>query len=506
MADEVGIGAARRWAEATFRKVAEAASLGMIAIDEVHDEVIAYNPRFVALWRIDGAAIPRVATALLDLCMRQVDSQRGGDLRSWAAGEGDECSWEITLTHGAILQVRGVRIRDEHGNALGRVNLFEDLTAVRAAEQARERNARLEAARVLAAGIAHRYNNLMVRVLGNAELLRLDLQVDSPFRSMAEQVAEGASEAVELTNRILAFARGGHFQPRPLSINAVVQDVVAERWRRREGAGDATVRTNLATNLSGVSGDATQLREMVTVLLDNAVEAGGPVVVRTDAVALDEDNTLALPAGEYVRVRVQDEGPGLSDEALHRAFEPFYSTKARGRGIGLSAAQGIAEAHAGAVRVHNRATGRGAEAVVWLPALARRVRRARTSGEVALSPQIRILLVDDESSVLLTSRRMLERLGYDVEVARDGSEAVESVRAAPGRFGLVVLDLAMPVMDGATAFRQIRAMEPQLPVLLCSGYDPNQAARDLLAEAAVGFLAKPFLLSQLSAAIADTLD
>jgi CheY-like chemotaxis protein len=101
---------------------------------------------------------------------------------------------------------------------------------------------------------------------------------------------------------------------------------------------------------------------------------------------------------------------------------------------------------------------------------------------------------------------MLARLGYQLDVARDGAEAVEAIRAAPGRFGLVILDLAMPVMDGPAAFRQIRLMEPQLPILLCSGYDPNQAARDLLAEPSVGFLAKPFLLAQLASAIADTLD
>jgi signal transduction histidine kinase/CheY-like chemotaxis protein len=415
----------------------------------------------------------------------------------------------VTLSHGAVLLVRGVRVRDSDGVPLGRVSLVEDLSALQAAERARERAARLDAARVLAAGIAHRYNNLMVRVLGNAELLRLDLPEDSPFHAMAEQVSEGATEAVELTNRILAFARGGHYQPRPLSINVVVQDVLTDRWRRRdeEGAHGPVIRTNLATNLSGVSGDAAQLREMITVLVDNAVESGsGPVVVRTDALAIEANNDLGLPPGEYVRVRVQDEGAGLSEEALIRAFEPFYSTKARGRGLGLSAAQGIAEAHAGAVRVQNREGGRGAEAVVWLPALTRRVRRARPQGDVPLVHEIRVLLVDDEAAVLQTSRRMLARLGYQLDVARDGAEAVEAIRAAPGRFGLVILDLAMPVMDGPAAFRQIRLMEPQLPILLCSGYDPNQAARDLLAEPSVGFLAKPFLLAQLASAIADTLD
>ena len=401
-------------------------------------------------------------------------------------------------------------LANDAGDYVARIGTLRDITETKRAQDALRESSRLEVASTLAGGIAHDFNNLMAAVLGNAEVLSLELAGDEHAVDMLRDITQAAEKGGHLAQQLLAFARGGKYQPRALLLNEVISETL--RLENHPVPAHISVELDLAADLWQVRADASQMSQVVTNLVSNAIEAmpdGGTLRIETRnrevTGPFDAADSAAPAPGRYAEVRMSDTGHGMAAPVLERVFEPFFSTRFQGRGLGLSAVYGIITNHDGRVYVESQSN-RGATFSILLPAY-------ETASEAAAPPEDglpvgheTILLVDDEPLLLTSTRMILERLGYETLTAVNGQEAVDLVRAQGGAIDLVLLDLAMPVMDGAEAFGHIRHMHPEIEVILCSGYDLDPSAQRLLDEGARSFIKKPFRMQGLARELRRTLD
>jgi len=391
------------------------------------------------------------------------------------------------------------------------------LDAERRALEAKVQHAqKLESLGVLAGGIAHDFNNLLVGILGNASLALMDLEEDSPLREVIADIETTALRAADLTKQMLAYSGKGRFIVRAVDLNALVremaqllQTVISKR---------AVLRFELAADLPLVEADATQVRQVVMNLITNASDAigsdAGAITLRTGvrsasrATRASSYGDDALPDGLYAFIEVEDTGCGMDAETMGRIFDPFFSTKFTGRGLGLAATLGIVRGHQGTIDVASAPT-RGTTFTVLLPftgnpeaavreTIAPRRERFRGTGAV--------LVVDDDETVRSVAQIMLERSGFTVLTARDGHEGVAMFDDGRAQISLVLLDLTMPTLDGEEAFRAMRRLRPDARVVLMSGYSSQELAARYAAEGLAGFVQKPFRLEELEACLTRVLD
>ncbi|MDH3497043.1 MAG: response regulator [Gemmatimonadota bacterium] len=366
---------------------------------------------------------------------------------------------------------------------------------------ARALAARMEATATLAAGVAHDFNNLMTGVMANAEVLRQDLPSATEAHGTLDTMIECASRGGQLAQQLLAFARGGKYQPVVVDLNALVRETLRVEAHAR--AATITLRQEFAPDLLRVEADPTQISQVVSNLHRNAVEAlrgepAGTITIRTRNVPDDGERPSVLadmPAGAYVALDVDDTGSGMSTETRARIFEPFFTTKDGGRGMGLAAAYGIVTHHGGQIEVASE-RGRGTTFTVYLPGTTAEA-AVPAPRSVPLAGRGVVLFVDDEVSILTATQRLLERSGYKVLTAESGHDAIQIARNAAGPIDVILLDMRMPGMSGAEAFGPLVTAQPQALVIICSGYELDAAARDLMARGAVAFVHKPFRVEEL---------
>ena len=413
-------------------------------------------------------------------------------------------------------------LRDEAGAVTGVIMIVHDVTERRETEREQRQlevrlleAQKLETLGVLAGGVAHDFNNLLVGVLGNAGLLLGDELLSPRQRVRVSEIELAARRAAELTRQMLAYSGRGRVAVAPLDLTALVEESVD--LVRAAVPRTVVLSLALAEGLPSVTANRSQLQQVAMNLVINAGEAvaegGGTVRVTTCAVELDEEEVGGvdpaggkLAAGSYVALEVTDTGSGMDAEVVARVFEPFFSTKGAGRGLGLSSVFGIVRGHRGALRVVSE-PGRGTTFRVLLPAapggltvdagpLASVLPAAPASGKAAAGTARQagvraILLVEDEAAVTRTVEQMLEAFGFVATIASDGQAALDAYDAAgPDAFVAVVLDLAMPRLDGTEAYRRLRASDPTLPILVTSGYPYGDVP--LPEDAHATFLAKPY--------------
>ena len=408
---------------------------------------------------------------------------------------------------------------------------------------------KLESLGVLAGGIAHDFNNLLTSVLGNTDLALAHLPPSSPARAHLKHIEHAAQRAAELTRQMLAYSGRGQFLIRPVCLGEIVQGKLsAIRAALPDGV---TLTHEVADNLPSVEGDADQLAQLLMNLVSNAIEAmrenGGTIRLRADACHCTKDDLACtyldeqLPEGRYVCLEVTDTGIGMSAETQARMFEPFFSTKFTGRGLGLAAVLGILRGHRGAVRVHSE-SGKGTMMRLFFPAReqARPVVAADTkkkaaareraesahrpaapapamrSGASAPAPTSasapieapnpetdsgRVLVIDDEETVRGVAKTILERVGFTVMTAASGAEGIAKFREAAGDFRVVLLDMKLPLVSSQQVFDTLVRIRPDVRVVLSSGLLNEESMAPFDKRDIAGYLQKPYRFEELIACV-----
>jgi PAS domain S-box-containing protein len=390
----------------------------------------------------------------------------------------------------------------------------ELLVRERAARRAAEASAaqsrhvqKLESIGVLAGGIAHDFNNLLHVILGNADLARARLPADSPALETLGEVIRAAHRATDLTRQLLAYSGKGAFVLRHLDLSREVREMAT--LLRTAITKQATLVWELDPDIPSISADETQIRQIVMNLITNASDAlgdsPGTITLRTGTAPGEELEA----AGEFVYLEVADTGIGMASETLQRIFDPFFSTKFSGRGLGLAAVMGIVEAHRGLIRIRT-APGEGTAFRVLFPSACVEADAGDSPGSTQdeWRGSGTLLIVEDEEGVRAVAERMLEGLGFHALTAEDGREAIKVVAAQGRPLAAVLLDLSMPHMGGPETLRRLRALQPGLPVVLMSGYTEQEVASHFLegSPGPVAFLQKPFLPGDLVAVLRRVLE
>ncbi len=393
-------------------------------------------------------------------------------------------------------------------------SLAQPLTETHTNPQVLWQNQKLESLGLLAGGVAHDFNNYLLAIMGNADLMDKDLAADSPHRQLLGEIRLAAARAGDLCGQLLAFAGKGQFRVAPLDLTATLRGMVP--MLKVAVSRKITLSLELGAELPRVTADSTQVHQVVMNLVVNAAEAigdrPGTVTLRTGLCASGDCEVahwvLAPRAtvGIFVYVSVTDTGPGMDTATVSRAFDPFYSTKPQGRGLGLASVLGIMRSHRGCVGVES-APGQGTTVTVLIPFGGTAATESVVGAQQPQSQTGRtILVVDDEEYLRVLSRRMLTHLGYEVHVADGGPAALEICRRLGADLDCVLLDLIMPEMDGTEVFAELRRLYPDLKVLLTSGYHEAEVSRRFAGRGLAGFLQKPYVLEGLAGKLNEVLN
>ncbi len=401
-------------------------------------------------------------------------------------------------------------IKREEGERIVR-GVYQDITMKKEAEFEKiqlatkmQESQRLESLGIMAGGIAHDFNNLLAGILGNADLALLEPEL-SLVKDRLRDVITASKRAADLTRQLLAYSGKGRFIIQTANLTDLAEEMA--NLLEISIAKNCMLEFHLEPDLPATEVDSTQIRQVIMNLILNASEAidhsHGVVrlstgVQRCDAEYLD-NNGLAgeIDPGEYVFLEVSDNGMGMDEETQARIFEPFFTTKFMGRGLGMSAVQGIIKGHSGALSVSSE-LGEGTSFKVLLPvsnkAVSIQPEEVRRVTRIASGC---VLVVDDEQTVRELIQRVLQKQGYDVLLAKDGLEGIRAFEANAARIDLVFLDLTMPDVDGDETFRHLQEIKPDVKAILMSGYNEQDATQRFVSKSLAGFLAKPFLVSDL---------
>jgi PAS domain S-box-containing protein len=403
----------------------------------------------------------------------------------------------------------------EDGAAVRVITTQMDVTERRRAEEAHFNAQKLNSIGLLAGGVAHDFNNILTGILGNASMLLEDSSAGPDGRapdSRVQAVIDAAQKAAELTRQLLAYAGKGQFVVEELDLSEVVRDMSG--LLRSAVPKSIALQMDLAGRLPAVTADACQMQQILMNLVTNAAEAigdqkAGTIVVTTGAGVPAPDSSGAetgMAGGEYVYVQVSDTGCGMDDATKAQIFDPFFSTKFTGRGLGLAAVSGIVRAHGGGISVAS-APGAGSTFRVSLRASGGypRTHRESTGFHASVTGAYKLLVVDDEECVRDVAREALIRHGYDVIFARDGQEAITVFEREAGEIDLVLLDLILPRLNGAEVLEKIRRLRPHARVLVTSGHSAQEAQRLCSAHGAQAFLAKPYTAERLVRAVGSVI-
>lgn len=422
--------------------------------------------------------------------------------------------WRWISSSGKVLD------RDPDGRPRRAAGTHTDVTAQKRMEEERVtfqqkvlEAQKLESLGLLAGGIAHDFNNLLTVVLGQATLMRISEKTPEGIELSLQQIESAARRASELCRQMLVYAGGGTFAMQTVDLNSLLTSMAP--LLRTSVRKDAKLDFDLAGDLDAIEADPTQMRQVVMNLVINASEAlgpeGGTISIITSSRAPTHAEMRAavhvsdLPPGRRVCFTVRDTGTGMLPSVRAKIFEPFYTTKFTGRGLGLAAVLGIVRAHRGIFSVHSE-PGAGSTFTLFLAASPHRVlptalSEARLPARAA--PRATVLVADDEPAVLAMSVAVLNHHGYNVVSAATGREAVNRFNRSPDQFEAVILDFTMPELNGVGALMEIRRTRPTIPAVLMSGFGAADAFERLPAENPPLFLQKPFAQHELLARVAE---
>jgi len=369
---------------------------------------------------------------------------------------------------------------------------------------------RMEAIGTLAGGIAHDFNNVLAAIIGSAEMAVLDLPEWNPLRYDLDQILSAGYRARDLVRQILVFSRMRNEQDRqPIEIIPVIKEAL--KFLRASLPSTIEIRPNISSECGLLLADPTQIHQLLMNLCTNAAHAmqekGGILEVSLADIDIDTEHYLGVKPGPYLMLTVSDTGQGMDSKTMERIFDPYFTTKevGKGSGLGLAVVHGILQRHDGAITVYSE-PGQGSVFHLYLP---------RIEGTIAVSPESaasppggteRILLVDDEKSLVETGQRMLERLGYHVTSKTSSEEALEVFRSQPRDFDLIITDYTMPHMTGTELAKELMRIRPDIPIVLCTGFSEMVTEEKAKALGIQGFAMKPLSLGSMAGLIRKVID
>jgi PAS domain S-box-containing protein len=397
---------------------------------------------------------------------------------------------------------------DEKGEIEFVSGAFLNITEHKQLEYKLQQAQRMEAIATLAGGIAHQFNNALSGITGNIDLLQINLPEDEKIREYIEPMKVSAQRMAILSDQLLAYARGGKYQPKVFPINQFLADTLPVL--KHIIVPGIRVETSFSKDISNIEADATQMQMILSDVLINsseAIEGEGRIRITTSLENVDEEFVKHHPnlkPGPYICLTIDDNGKGMDEETRSKIFEPFFTTKFHGRGLGMASAYGIVKNHDGWISVYSE-LGVGTVVRIYLPAIDVQVKAVEIPKIEPGKDAGIILLVEDEEIIIDVSRSMLKHLGYHVIVAKDGTEAINLVKTFEGDIALALLDIKLPDMEGGKVYLLIKDIRPNLKVIVCSGYSIEGPAQEILDAGAQGFIQKPFSLERLSVKLEEVL-
>ena len=492
-----------RASEKRYREIVEATHEG-IGVADATGRVTYCNPRLAEILDLTPAEV--MGRHFLEVL--GIDDPEAAKRRFAARleGQSDRTTTNVRTHTGRNLWLAVTSTVVGEGGKDGILTVVSDVTETRRLAEKLQNAQKAESLGVLAGGVAHDFNNLLVSMLGNAGFALLELPPESPVRNVIEDIQTAARRASELTRQLLAYSGRGRFVLGRLDLGKVVGEMT--HLLSAVISKNVILKYSFAKSLPPIEGDPTQIRQIVMNLITNASDAigerSGIVTVATSLIDADRaylaDTFLddELQAGFYVCLEISDTGVGMTPETRAKIFDPFFSTKFTGRGLGLAAALGILRAHRGAIKVYSE-VGRGTTFKVLFPAAAGAVDEpllSVTAHDAALETGT-VLVVDDDPTVRSVVKRILVQRGFEVITAPDGVAALQVYAESRDRIRAVILDVTMPVMGGEETFRRLRQLDANVRVLLTSGYSEQEATSRFAGKGLAGFLAKPFTPAEL---------
>ncbi len=395
--------------------------------------------------------------------------------------------------------------------ASGYLVQIQDITRRKLAEEEKKelQVQRMESIFTLAGGIAHDFNNALSGITGNIELLKMDLPNMASIDRYVEAMNNAAQRMVHLTNQLLAYARGGKYWPTNISLSEFVEETLPMIQHKIAPA--IGVKTNLSSDILNVEADMTQMHMVLSAVLINAAEAiegQGQIIIRTSNKKIDEGIAKYNPGlkpGRYSCLTVQDNGKGMDAETKRKIFEPFFTRKFQGRGLGMAAVYGIVKNHGGWISVESQ-LGKGTVVRIYLPAVKDKPKEMKKPKTELTMGTGTILIVEDEEQVMDVTQTILKRLGYHVLTARTGMEGVNIGRSYDGDIDLAIIDIYLPDMRGNMIYKFLMEVRPNLKVIICSGYAFDDSAQEIINAGAQAFMQKPFRLVALSEKVKNVLE
>ncbi len=399
-----------------------------------------------------------------------------------------------------------LQINEENDRSI--VVFLHDITERKRAEKKKlevekklQKSQKMSSIATLAGGIAHQFNNALAAVIGNTELLQMDRPGDEVIENYVESIKNPTERMIDLTAQLLAYARRGKYQMRQLSVNDLVRDTLILLTHTFDLS--IKVNTDLPDDIMNIEADFTQLQMVLSSVLSNASEAigsDGQIQISVENVNIDDRFIASHPEfekGRYARLTVEDDGHGMDEKTLKRIFEPFYTTKFLGRGLGMAAVHGIVRNHGGTILIESELN-EGTKVCIYLPLVEAEIKEAKGPEKELFIGSGTVLLIEDEEIVMDVNQMLLERLGYRVLTAKTGEEAIHIVNTADGDIDLAILDIVLPDMGGEAVYPLLKKVRPDLKVLVCSGCSIDGPAQEILDAGAQGFLQKPFRIEKLS--------
>jgi two-component system, cell cycle sensor histidine kinase and response regulator CckA len=369
---------------------------------------------------------------------------------------------------------------------------------------------KMEAIGTLAGGIAHDFNNILMGIQGHLSLMLFQIDAAHPFHPRLMTLEKLVESGSKLTSQLLGYARKGRYEVKPVDLNSIIEENVETFKRMRK---DVLFIFDFATDLSLVEADTGQMEQILMNIFVNAADAmpgGGEIIVRTENKEIQTLPVLpfSMKPGRYVLLTISDMGVGMDEATRERIFEPFFTTKemGRGTGLGLASVYGIVKGHDGYIDVESEPN-KGTTFRIYFPVSEQpAAMESKPSIEDVLRGVETVLFVDDEDEIVKVSKSLLEVMGYRVLTARNGQEALQIYRQQRDAIDIVLLDMIMPGMNGERVHEKLKEINPDVRILLLSGYSKDREATAMLAKQCDGFIQKPFKINELSRSIRQAME